>query len=66
MIRIRTKLDNNNLSHVYTVFFNGRWITYSMLNGHKLDTLETPNLMEAGATHLRMSSWVREALEDKK
>jgi hypothetical protein len=59
MIRIRTRFGDKR---VYTIFFNGKWIT--MATG--MEAKDADTLMDAGQNHLLTSCQLRERIENAK
>jgi len=53
MIRIKTMIGE---LRVYTLFFNGKWIT--LYNGWG-DSLDATNLYDAGQNHLRAAAHMK-------
>lgn len=49
MLRIKTKIGEGK---VYTLFFNGKWITMLSYPGKQTNSTDADNLREAGENHL--------------
>lgn len=49
MIRIRTRIGEGR---VFTLFFNGKWVTMLSYPGKKTNSTDADNLREAGENHL--------------
>jgi hypothetical protein len=69
MIRIRTKLGGNgikDISSVYTIYNNDRWLTFATLAGNSFGKYESISLMEAGKNHLHAACAIREKIDPAK
>lgn len=49
MLRIKTRIGEGK---VYTLFFNGKWITMLSYPGKQTNSTDADNLREAGENHL--------------
>jgi hypothetical protein len=65
MIRIRTRLSGEG-NHVFTIWFNGKWITLATQGGKMVESYNSTSLMEAGQNHLQAAFSIREKIQPAK